>query len=342
MAAAPFVLSHLQNNAQPSRTLRDGISVMAVMAESLADARAIAKAEFGSDLNDTWANASQVTPAAAADMNGWALRLRIVSPLGVEVFDEIVEADGTDEDFVAATGTLTLTPGAIADDVVRVGDYYYKFAADPTTGTPTGLVGSPFLVDVGGTDTISLANLRAAINNTGTPGTTYCDEINTITPDGNPLVEATASNATTLSAEARTAGSAGNTISTTVTTAGGADGLAWGAVTLTGGVGATDQVSSLALKMVAALNASADIAGAAWNNGTQVLTIAETTDVLGDHEVYIYFIPADADRTQLQGVATFVTDLTDSGVAADALEAVFETDAYEIPKLIGLFGEVVL
>jgi len=146
-----------------------------------------------------------------------------------------------------ATGTLTLTPGAIADDVVEIGGVYYQFAADPTTGTPNGSIGFPFLVDVGGTDTISLANLRKAINATGTPGTTYSEEITS----AHPTVTATASNATTLSAEALSYGYAGNSITTSVTATGGSDGLAWGATTLTGGTAMIDVAANLTDETVA-------------------------------------------------------------------------------------------
>jgi hypothetical protein len=134
-----------------------------------------------------------------------------------------------------AVGTLTLTPGAIADDVVEIDGIFYQFAADPTTGTPDGSEALPFLVDVGGTDTISLANLRKAINNTGIPGTTYAQEISTLYPNGNPRVVATASGATTLNVRARNAGVAGNEITTSVTLVSTDDGLAWGSSVLSGG-----------------------------------------------------------------------------------------------------------
>lgn len=132
-----------------------------------------------------------------------------------------------------ATNGLTFTAGSIVNDEIQVGEVYYQFASNPTSGTPTGESGSPFLVDVGADDAESLANLRAAINATGTPGVTYAEEI----VEPNPLVEATASNGTTVTLRARTAGTAGNSIALVVT---GDDGLAADAATFSGGTNAVD------------------------------------------------------------------------------------------------------
>lgn len=132
-----------------------------------------------------------------------------------------------------ATNGLTFTPGAIADDVVEVAGVYYQFAADPTTGTPDGSVGTPYLVDVGVDDTASLANLLAAINASGTGGVTYSEEITT----AHATVEATASDATTLSLRARDANDEGNFLTLSVS---GNDGIAADAATFSGGTDAID------------------------------------------------------------------------------------------------------
>lgn len=143
-----------------------------------------------------------------------------------------VDASLTDEtvDDDHAGGTLTFTAGAIADDIVEIDGVFYQFAADPTTGTPDGSEGDPFLVDVGGTDTISLANLRKAINATGIAGTTYAAEVVV-----HPTVTAVSSGATTLVVRAKAAGTDGNAITTSVTLSSTDDGLAWGSTKLSGG-----------------------------------------------------------------------------------------------------------
>jgi hypothetical protein len=132
-----------------------------------------------------------------------------------------------------ATNGLTLTPGAIADDVVEAEGVYYAFAADPTTGTPDGSVGDPFLVDVGGTDTISLANLVKAINASGVGGTDYSVEIVAAHAD----VEAVASDGTTLSLRAKTTGVGGNLLTLSVA---GDDGLAADTALFAGGLDPVD------------------------------------------------------------------------------------------------------
>lgn len=153
-----------------------------------------------------------------------------------DIVDDIVVIDGVyykfSADFSAvdkAVGTLTLTPGAIDNDVIRIGDVYYQWVNSGSPGAGAGTIGSPYLVDNGANDTAAFANMLAAINASGTPGTTYSTGL-----VAHPIVTATASNATTLSVRAKLAGVAGNVV-TTVTATGGADGLAWGSGTLTGG-----------------------------------------------------------------------------------------------------------
>lgn len=130
-----------------------------------------------------------------------------------------------------ATNGLTFTPGTIADDVVEVAGVYYQWAADPTAGTPDGSATTPYLVDVGTDDEASLANLLAAINASGTPGTTYSAEIT----GAHASVEATASDATSVSLRALAAGTGGNALTLSVS---GDDGVAADAATFSGGLAA--------------------------------------------------------------------------------------------------------
>jgi len=303
---------------------------MAVSAESDDDAVAFVKAQYGNDCSAMWDLATVTEAEAAADMAGWSMRVQLLDTDGSELFDETVEASGLLTRIVLATGTLTLTPGLIADDVVRIGAVYYQFAADPTAGTPDGTVGTPYLVDVGGTDTVSLANLRKAINATGVAGTDYSAEVVAHTQ-----VDAIASDATTLSLRAKSSVTAAvaNAIETVVT---GNDGLAFGAATLEDGVDATDSVASLATLMVTALNATA-LNGAAWNNSNQELTVSSIADGIGDHVCNVYVLPPNAEETA-EGVPGFVVSVTDAGVAAAAIVVTLETDSYVVPQLIELLG----
>lgn len=134
---------------------------------------------------------------------------------------------------VRATGTLTFTPGTITTQTVQIGGVYYIFTATPTSNPfAAGTVGQPWQVFAGATAAAGLLNLQAAINGSGTPGTTYSTALT-----AHPTVDATAATATTVSVRAKAGGTAGNAISTTVPSGAG---LAWGGTTLSGGVaGAT-------------------------------------------------------------------------------------------------------
>lgn len=126
-----------------------------------------------------------------------------------------------------ASGTLTAV-GAIANgDVIRIGSIYYQWTTGSVdAGTPAGTLANPWLVALGASNTIALANMRSAVNDTGTAGTTYSTALVAHT-----LVVATSSSSSTLSVRAVTAGSGGNSIATTET---GAQ-IGWGAATLQGG-----------------------------------------------------------------------------------------------------------
>lgn len=323
MVATPYLVQVPSQDSQPIRSLRDGVSAMAIMAGSSADATAMAKASVDGDSDPLWALADVTAIAAPADMNGWALRLKIVSPEGVDVFDATVEADGVNTAFVAATGTLTGDGTVVADtQTVTIGANVYTFQ-----DTLTNVAGH---VKIGGSAAATLTNLFHAINASGgVAGTDYA-----AATVAHPTVVATNPSGTTVMLTAITAGTAGNLIATTETSTH----LSFGAVTLTGGIGAADAMSSLGLKMVAALNADALIAGASWTQGSGTLKVAETTDSLGDHRVFAYVIPKDADRTQLKGVAGMVGTVTDNGVAGAALTVVLAADTYAVPKLYGLLG----
>jgi hypothetical protein len=156
---------------------------------------------------------------------------------------DLVITTGSGAD-VKATSVLTFTPGTVTTQKFLLGSTYYIFAANPTSdATADGTTSKPWQVKVGGTATISLANLAAAINNSGTPYVTYSGLLKP-----NPVAEATASDATTVSVRARAAGTGGNSIATTVPSgagfawtstvmAGGGSSLTFGAAQLAGGAG---------------------------------------------------------------------------------------------------------
>jgi hypothetical protein len=105
------------------------------------------------------------------------------------------------------------------------------------------------------------------------------------------------------------------------------------------GAGADDTIDEIAALMVIALNATV-IDGAAYNAGTQVLTIAETTDGLGDHQAYVEWFPPAADVQKDVAVPGFVVSQVDGGASGDALTVTFPADAYAVPKVYGSFRQV--
>lgn len=114
----------------------------------------------------------------------------------------------------AATGTLTLTGNALDTETVVIGSKTYTFQ-----DTLTDVDGN---VHIGASASDTLANLIAAINNSGgTPGTDYATS-NTIHPD----VSATAGTGGTATITAKVAGAAGNDIGTSETLTNGSFGTA--------------------------------------------------------------------------------------------------------------------
>lgn len=99
------------------------------------------------------------------------------------------------------------------------------------------------------------------------------------------------------------------------------------------GAGSDDTVDEIAALAVIALNATAPIAGAAYNSGTQVLKIAETTDGLGDHIAHVSWFPPAADVTQDVAIPGFLASKSDGGSAGSAVTATFAADGYTVPKV---------
>lgn len=126
-----------------------------------------------------------------------------------------------------ARQTLTVS-GAIANtDVIRVDDTYYQWTSGSVNaGSPAGTVGNPWLVALGGSNAVAITNMYNAINNSGTPGTTYSTAL-TI----HPTCTATVATGDLLGVRANVFGAAGNAYETTETGAN----ISWGATTLQNG-----------------------------------------------------------------------------------------------------------
>lgn len=104
------------------------------------------------------------------------------------------------------------------------------------------------------------------------------------------------------------------------------------------GVGGTVGIDGMGTLMVAALNALSAIAGAAYNSGTQTLTIAETTDSLGDKKVTVEFLPPATEADPEIPIPGMVGTITDEGTTGAALSVVFGADTLVRPTVLGQFN----
>lgn len=97
---------------------------------------------------------------------------------------------------------------------------------------------------------------------------------------------------------------------------------------------ASDVIDDMGTDLATALNATASIAGAGYVIATQVLTVAETTDTLGDHAVTLEFFPPTSYALgQDVAVPSFVASITDEGAGGAALSATLVADASVVPNV---------
>lgn len=314
MVATPYLVMVPTQDTMPARTLVNGVEGMVIVAGSTADAKAMAKAQYGQDQDVLWTNATVTAIVADSDLHGWVLDIVINTPAGNVLEHVTVTDDGIVDAAVKATQTLTNDAGGdVADtQTVAVGGKTYVLQ--------TSLTNVDGHVKIGASVTATLLNLLHAINASG--GTVGTDYATLMTANAN--VDAISSNATTLVVRAKVAGTAGNAIASTET----ADHYTWGAATLTGGQDA-DTFDTMGNAAVTALNATASIAAAAYNASTQVLTIAGTSDALGDHDVVVKMLsPA---RVRDVAVPGLLGSVVDNGSSGSALSVAFAADAFSLP-----------
>jgi len=112
-------------------------------------------------------------------------------------------------------------------------------------------------------------------------------------------------------------------------------------VTVTGVASTADVLDEIGTALATALNALALIAGAAYATATQILTVAETTDSLGDHVVQVFVYPPVESAGGVQSNAdvdmssVFVASVVDEGAAGDALTVTFNADTTVVPRVVG-------
>lgn len=160
----------------------------------------------------------------------------------------------------AATGTLTASANMSNGETVTIDAKVYTFET-----TLTNVDGN---IQIGATLADSLQNFHDAINLTGTPGTQYA-----LAMTLHPTVTCTASDATTLTVAAKSAGTGGNSIATTETGAN----MSWGAATLSGGAGdvvilGSGEIPSTTTAAVGVVTTEGVVVAYEANFGTATLT----------------------------------------------------------------------
>jgi hypothetical protein len=142
---------------------------------------------------------------------------------GVQATGTLTIAGGSLVPAVHATNTLTSDATNVADaETVTIGSVVYRFKNTPAQA---------FDVQIGADAATSLANLKKAINGTGTPGTEYF--AGTV---AHTLIIAATLTTTTVKIYSRTYGTGNNALATTETSAH----LSWADTTLGGGTGVSD------------------------------------------------------------------------------------------------------
>jgi len=102
------------------------------------------------------------------------------------------------------------------------------------------------------------------------------------------------------------------------------------------GAGANNTIDEIAALMVTALNATAPIAGAAYDSSGQVLKIADDSDNLGKNTVIVEWYPPNAQQNvPVPGLVVSIAD----GAVSDATDVTvtFAADAFVVPASAGSF-----
>ena len=164
----------------------------------------------------------------------------VLTSVAIPGWDAVFVTDGVSLQYYEGVSRATsrLTASAIvAGNEVSIAGVVYRFTAgDVDDGSPDGTAGDPWLVKVGGTLAMSVANLFAAIGNTGIPGNTYSSTV-----EAHPAVTVRGQQSEGFEVVAVEGGADGNLI--IVQTVGA--GLSWPSGTLTGGGGHALKQSSV-------------------------------------------------------------------------------------------------
>jgi len=115
MTAGAYVVTI--EGATEGRSLSHGVDTAVIYANSSADAAAAAAALLGDTMEAAWAAATPVLAAAAADIEGWSMRVRLTAPPAAaydagttySTNDKVLFTDG--QTYKSISGSTGIAPG---------------------------------------------------------------------------------------------------------------------------------------------------------------------------------------------------------------------------------------
>jgi hypothetical protein len=346
-------------------TIVNGVKNALVVAENATIAKLLAGGlESGSPA--LWNSASATALVAASGWAGWGARVRIQDGEGANVVDVSVTTPAaysvasisagsnkghgySASDSLFITGAAGDTPAKVDIDTVAVGAVATltkttngSYTVDPAGsgvatagGTGTGLTVNLGSSGGGGPYTLGTVALGAAhgtgyvagdvvnvpATGGGTPGTITINTVDglvgavlTFTLNAGELGSYAAT--PVASNKATTTDGAGSACTITVATAQG---------------GASGDIDELGIALAHALQALGNIAHAAFDQSSNILTVAGTSDNLGDHTLLVDMIAPGGGGA----VNSVLGAIVDEGSAGDALTVQLPADNYDIPAIIG-------
>lgn len=86
--------------------------------------------------------------------------------------------------------------------------------------------------------------------------------------------------------------------------------------------------------LASALNALPEIAGAGYDSGTNILTVSNVGDNLGDKTLVVEWLPPHPGLIPIPG---FVLSQVHEGIAGSQITVTFASDAFAFPLVYGIF-----
>lgn len=98
-----------------------------------------------------------------------------------------------------------------------------------------------------------------------------------------------------------------------------------------------ETIDQIGTAMAAAINAASDdIANAAYNASTNILSVAGSSDSLGDHTLNFTIKPPAAQNQGDVNISELVGAIVDGGASGDAVTVALPADATVVPRVVSV------